>query len=206
MKKCIILVLLCAMVGCARVGDESAVLPDIVETGENRSVDTLETSDTVEVSGISAEPTAESIVETAGSSDRLPLRSDEIDLSQFNVITEYEIDDYIYMLADKWSAELKVFIGEYDDTIRFCRIGDHVLIDSSSSYEWGSWDKDYVVMSENSFSVLREIYSMGDVKLFIYDGRLYAYDYWWQNGFIHSFYTVYDLDNERMERPVRRVV
>lgn len=77
--------------------------------------------------------------------------------------------------------------------------GDYVLTESSSSYEWGSWDKDYVVMSENSFSVLREIYSMGDAKLFIYDGRLYAYDYWWQNGFIHSFYTVYDLDNERME-------
>lgn len=119
MKKCILLLaLLCGMVGCARTGDESAALPDIIETGENRLVDTFEPPDTAEVSSESAEPTTEPIAETAGSNERLPLRSDEIDLSQFNIIKEYEIDDYVYMLADKWSAELKDFIGEYDDTIR----------------------------------------------------------------------------------------
>ena len=75
MKKCILLLaLLCGMVGCARTGDESAALPDIIETGENRLVDTFEPPDTAEVSSESAEPTTEPIAETAGPNERLPLK------------------------------------------------------------------------------------------------------------------------------------
>lgn len=120
---------------------------------------------------------------------------EQIDLSDFIVVSEYEIDDYCDTIIKKWDENLKA--QNLNSSIGYSLIGEYVFIEKTPEEYLGCTD--YIIMNANDFFVLSDVYSDGNPLLFIYDEHLYIYNYFLKNGIVHSYYTVYDLNSKSVE-------
>ena len=114
---------------------------------------------------------------------------EQIYLEDFTIVSEYEIDDYYNSVIKKWSDMLKS--QNLNSSIGYCLINGYIFIEKMPEEYLGQTD--YIVMNENVFCVLSDVYAEGNPLLFIYNEDLYVYNYFLKNGIIHSDFTVYEL-------------
>lgn len=131
---------------------------------------------------------------TTGYSDTNDVNpSDSIDFTLFHIVDKYKIEND-YVLLEKWNQEINELNLTADDCIGFCCIDDIILLritnfnDDETLYS-------LVALGKNFFSTIDDIDSYGNPFYFITENQLYIYDYYLQNGFIHLYYTQYNLFN-----------
>lgn len=120
---------------------------------------------------------------------------EQINLSDFTVVSEYEIDDYCDTIINKWNENLKA--QNLNSSVGYSLMGEYVFIEKTSEEYLGCTD--YIIMNANDFFVLSDVYSEGNPLLFMYNDHLYIYNYFLKNGIVHSYYTVYDLNSKSVE-------
>lgn len=192
MKK-LILFLLCSLVLISLNGCSSS---------QNKSNSIINSSDCYDISTSDStnsanENSKNSSVDTSVQHQNIPGTSErhqtcgyeQIDLAEFTIVSEYEIDDYYNSVIKKWSDMLKS--QNLNSSIGYCLINGYFIIEKMPEEYLGQTD--YIVMNENVFCVLSDVYAEGNPLLFIYNEDLYVYNYFLKNGIIHSDFTVYEL-------------
>ncbi len=111
--------------------------------------------------------------------------------SDWNIGKKYY--DILYLpIIEKWQNRLTELHFDDHKELFCCNIGDYVLL--YTGY-WFVEEPAAVVMSDDSFVLLKDEFYYGVPYFFVFEGNLFVYDRYLKNGISHNTFDEYSLHN-----------